>query len=568
MRLVERFEHRRRPPMFRDVPARRCSSACRRSTCGCSSCRRTTARRDRRRACGSSSPARRRCRRRCSRRSAAVRPHDPRALRHERDADERRAIRTRASGAPGTVGAAACPACRCASSTTTGADVGRWRDRRAAGARAQRVRRLLAAARGHRRGLRRRLVPDRRPRRARRRTATSRCAGAGAISSSPAASTSTRARSRSCCSRSPAVREAAVVGVADARARRGAGRLRRAGRTRSTATGARRDAAGGRSRRSRCRARSCGWTRCRARRSARCRSICCRRPWATGARVSPAAWSLAALLVAIVVSCTSRINVGVLAIAFAWLIGVYAAGWQAGAVLAGFPASLFLTLAGVTLLFALAEANGTLGAAGAARGRAGARRRAACCRCCSSLLALRRVSTVGPGAIASVALVAPLAMAIGARAGVLAVADRADGGQRRQRRQPLADQRGRGRSRTARWPTPGSAATSGKVWLANFARARAGRRRPRTRCWRPGERVLRAARARRRAIAQTGALLSGTQWLTIAVVALWIAASSCSGSTSGSRVRGGGVLVLVRAADEAAAIRRDALVGHRDGHAA
>ena len=71
----------------------------------------------------------------------------------------------------------------------------------------------------------------------------------------------------------------------------------------------------------------------------------------------------------------SRINVGWLAMTFAWLIGVYAAGLRPDVVMAGFPVSLFLTLAGVTLLFAIAEANGTLGALaarviGLARGNA------------------------------------------------------------------------------------------------------------------------------------------------------------------------------------------------------
>src|SRR5262245_47733142 len=70
--------------------------------------------------------------------------------------------------------------------------------------------------------------------------------------------------------------------------------------------------------------------------------------------------SLIALLVAIVVSMISRINVGLIAIAAAWLIGVYVAHMKPDAVLAGFPATLFLTLAGVTLLFALAEVNRTL----------------------------------------------------------------------------------------------------------------------------------------------------------------------------------------------------------------
>ena len=76
--------------------------------------------------------------------------------------------------------------------------------------------------------------------------------------------------------------------------------------------------------------------------------------------MSPAVLSLIALLVAIALSMATKLNVGVLAMAFAWLIGTYVAGWRVDQVVAGFPASLFLTLAGVTLLCALAESNGTL----------------------------------------------------------------------------------------------------------------------------------------------------------------------------------------------------------------
>jgi hypothetical protein len=78
--------------------------------------------------------------------------------------------------------------------------------------------------------------------------------------------------------------------------------------------------------------------------------------------VSPALVSLVALLLAIVLSFTSRINVGLLAMAFAWAIGVFMLGWRADAVIAGFPTGLFVTLVGVTLLFALAQSNGTMDA--------------------------------------------------------------------------------------------------------------------------------------------------------------------------------------------------------------
>lgn len=62
--------------------------------------------------------------------------------------------------------------------------------------------------------------------------------------------------------------------------------------------------------------------------------------------MNPALASLIALLVAVILSMTSRINVGLVAIALAWLVGVYVAGFKADVVMAGFPATLFLMLTG------------------------------------------------------------------------------------------------------------------------------------------------------------------------------------------------------------------------------
>lgn len=132
--------------------------------------------------------------------------------------------------------------------------------------------------------------------------------------------------------------------------------------------------------------------------------------------MTAAALALLALLLAIGLSMTTRVNVGLLSIALAWAIGVYATHMKVEAVIAGFPASLFLTLAGVTFLFAIAKSNGTLDllalrAARLVRGNAG-------------LLPLvffalaGVISTIGPGAVAAVALIAPIAMPIGAQAGV------------------------------------------------------------------------------------------------------------------------------------------------------
>lgn len=132
--------------------------------------------------------------------------------------------------------------------------------------------------------------------------------------------------------------------------------------------------------------------------------------------MTPDVASLIALLLAIVLSCTSRINVGVLSIALAWLIGVYMAAMKPDAVAAGFPASLFVTLAGVTLLFGLAQVNGTLDGL-AQRAVRLARGNARVLPLFFFVIAMV-LSAVGPGAILGVALIIPLAMPIGVAAGV------------------------------------------------------------------------------------------------------------------------------------------------------
>src|SRR5688572_13761818 len=78
------------------------------------------------------------------------------------------------------------------------------------------------------------------------------------------------------------------------------------------------------------------------------------------------AWiSVIALVITVVVSCFARLNPGVLAIVFAWLIAVVIAPLvdqpiAIKVLVAGFPSELFLTLTGITLLFAQAQVNGTL----------------------------------------------------------------------------------------------------------------------------------------------------------------------------------------------------------------
>ncbi len=127
------------------------------------------------------------------------------------------------------------------------------------------------------------------------------------------------------------------------------------------------------------------------------------------------AWiAIAALVLAVGLSFTTAVNVGIVAMAMAWIIGVYMAGMPVGDVLSGFPTPLLVTLVGVTLLFSIAQCNGTLEritgrAVGVCRGQVG-------------LLPFMFfflgliVATVGPGGTPASALLAPPAMAVAARA--------------------------------------------------------------------------------------------------------------------------------------------------------
>jgi len=132
--------------------------------------------------------------------------------------------------------------------------------------------------------------------------------------------------------------------------------------------------------------------------------------------VSLAVLSLSALILALALSSISSINVGFLAIVLAWLVGVYGGGLTVDQVIAGFPSSLFLTLVGLTLLFSMAQVNGTLDrithkAVRRAAGSPGA--------IPFVFFVLTNIlASVGPGHIAATALMAPLAMAAAGRYGI------------------------------------------------------------------------------------------------------------------------------------------------------
>jgi di/tricarboxylate transporter len=131
-----------------------------------------------------------------------------------------------------------------------------------------------------------------------------------------------------------------------------------------------------------------------------------------------AATSLLALILAIIVSCISPINVGFLSIALAFLVGRFVADLNVSSIIAGFPAGLFLTLAGVTLLFSQAKANGTLDKIAyhsmrLARGNRGMIP-------VIFFLMAAGLASIGAGNIAATALLAPIAMSIAAEVGISA----------------------------------------------------------------------------------------------------------------------------------------------------
>lgn len=265
--------------------------------------------------------------------------------------------------------------------------------------------------------------------------------------------------------------------------------------------------------------------------------------------MNAAVLSLIALLVAIALSMATKLNVGVAAMAFAWLIGTFAAGWKAEQVAAGFPSSLFLTLTGVTLLFALADVNGTLDRL-ASRALAMARGQA---RLLPGLLfaAAFGLASVGPGAIIAVALLIPMAMPAATRAGVprfltaLAVANGANAGNM----SPISAV---GIIANTRMAEAGLGGHEAKVWIANFAAhllvaaiayvAIGGWRLPGVSPDAPGD---------------AGPPLEGRHWLTIVVIGAWIAGVVGLQLNVGlAAFLAASLLVLFAIADETAAMKR------------
>jgi len=132
--------------------------------------------------------------------------------------------------------------------------------------------------------------------------------------------------------------------------------------------------------------------------------------------------SIVALLIVVIISCVNEdLNVGFLAIAFAILVGGIWGDASGAKVLGYFPVGLFMILVGVTFLFGMAQTNGTM-----------EKLTAYSIRICKGNTAIvpfvvfiltTFITTIGPGNIAGTALMAPVAMAIATRIGMVLAPD-------------------------------------------------------------------------------------------------------------------------------------------------
>lgn len=265
--------------------------------------------------------------------------------------------------------------------------------------------------------------------------------------------------------------------------------------------------------------------------------------------MSPALLAIVALLVVVIASFGTRLNVGVLAIALAWPVATLGAGWSATQLIGVFPASLFVTLLGVTLLFGLAQANGTLPALTAralllSGGRTGWLPLMLFVVACT-------LSTVGPGAVATIALLAPLAMTAGARAGLpplltaLMICNGANAGN-------LSPVSSVGVIVADGMAKAGLEGHGLAVWTTNFvAHALAG-----VVAWLMFGGPA-AWRVRTRFTLDAMPAFDRAQWLTLAVGAVWIVAVVGAGASLGlAGFAAVAVLLLLRAGDDTATLRQ------------
>jgi di/tricarboxylate transporter len=132
--------------------------------------------------------------------------------------------------------------------------------------------------------------------------------------------------------------------------------------------------------------------------------------------MSPELISIYALVAMFVIATVLPVNMGVLAFVGAFLVGTLVAGQSTKTIIAGFPGDLFLTLVGITYLFALAQNNGTIDwlvklAVQAVRGRV-----AAIPWIMFFIAAI--LTSVGAVSPAAVAIIAPIALGFAAKYGI------------------------------------------------------------------------------------------------------------------------------------------------------
>jgi len=130
--------------------------------------------------------------------------------------------------------------------------------------------------------------------------------------------------------------------------------------------------------------------------------------------------SLIALCIVIIISCINEEwNPGLLSIFFAIIVGGIWGNLPAAKIMTdGWPTSLFMILVGVTFMFSMAQNNGTMTKFTAYAVRLAKGNTKLIPWIIFGLVAV--ITTIGPGNIASVALMAPVAMAIAGRIGVSA----------------------------------------------------------------------------------------------------------------------------------------------------
>ena len=133
---------------------------------------------------------------------------------------------------------------------------------------------------------------------------------------------------------------------------------------------------------------------------------------------APALASLIALVAIVVFSCFKDINVGIMGIAGAIIVGMIWSGMKITKIYAGWPIDLFMILVGVTFMFSSATVNGTM-----------EKFSAYCVRLAKGnvafipiifFLLVTFITTIGPGNIAATALLAPVGMALAGRIGLSA----------------------------------------------------------------------------------------------------------------------------------------------------